>query len=100
MLGGRQMPARQNTDVEAKAPQALPRDDRLFSFDLVLFATNDMERNHIPKGMEQALQVQPFRIALMMIDEICRIMQDKHAIAPADGSMEFVGFLSCYDKIL
>ena len=71
------MPTGQNTDVEAKAPQALPRGDSLLSFDLVLFAANDVERNGIPKCMEQALQVQPFRIALVMIDEICRVMQDE-----------------------
>ncbi len=52
MLGCREMPAGQNSNIEAIGAQTLPRGYSLLAFDLVLFAADDVERNGISRCME------------------------------------------------
>ena len=52
VLRRREMPAWQNSDVEAMGAQALPRGYSLPPFEWVLFAANDVERNGISRCME------------------------------------------------
>ena len=75
MLGGREISAGQNANIEAMGAQTLPRSDSLSSLEQVFLAANDVERYGVPGCMKYTAQVPMFRIARVLIDKIGGLVQ-------------------------
>ena len=84
------MSSRQNPGVETRGTEALPRRDHLPSFNLIVFATDDMKGNGAVRRMENAGQVQAVRIPFVLIDKIRGPAESGDAVAAGDGVIEFV----------
>lgn len=59
------MPAGQNSDVESIGAQTFQRGRSLPPPERVVFAADDVKRNGVSRRAKYAVQVPPFRIALL-----------------------------------